>query len=241
VGDPGELLLTLQILDAFSAPGGHGAPPDGNLDHADDQHESRRDERTDSPGESWAGTGEPWEDDDCSCCGDDCNHAARCADQCQSQLRRHSSRNGGLRGGPVRSDLPRRVLIPAHARSIRPWGRLSYERWKSRPAVLSQAGAQLSWTSERADTHFVCERYGQELGLTHLANPLHRMQRVQSAWNVCEVGGFQARPGSRAAVLDEGASRHAFRLRASEEGSGSEAPILASGASNQTLREQLQT
>jgi hypothetical protein len=29
---------------------------------------------------------------------------------------------------------------------------------KSRaPAVLSQAGAPLSWTSERADTLFVCE------------------------------------------------------------------------------------
>jgi hypothetical protein len=26
------------------------------------------------------------------------------------------------------------------------------------PAVLSQAGAPLSWTSERADTLFVCER-----------------------------------------------------------------------------------
>jgi hypothetical protein len=29
---------------------------------------------------------------------------------------------------------------------------------KSRAAVLSQAGAPLSWTSERADTLFVCER-----------------------------------------------------------------------------------
>jgi hypothetical protein len=26
------------------------------------------------------------------------------------------------------------------------------------PRVLSQAGAPLFWTSERADTHFVCER-----------------------------------------------------------------------------------
>jgi hypothetical protein len=29
---------------------------------------------------------------------------------------------------------------------------------KSRAAVLSQAGAPLSWTSEQADTLFVCER-----------------------------------------------------------------------------------
>ena len=28
----------------------------------------------------------------------------------------------------------------------------------SRSAVLSQAGAPLSWTSEQADTSFVCER-----------------------------------------------------------------------------------
>ena len=35
-----------------------------------------------------------------------------------------------------------------------------------------------------------------------------------------------------AAVLDEGASRHAFRLRTSEEGSGQQAPASASGASN---------
>jgi hypothetical protein len=39
-------------------------------------------------------------------------------------------------------------------------------------------------------------------------------------------------PGWRAAVLDERASRHAFRLRASEEGSGYQAPASASGASN---------
>ena len=35
VGDPGELLLALQILDTLSEPGGHGAPPDGNLDDTD--------------------------------------------------------------------------------------------------------------------------------------------------------------------------------------------------------------
>jgi hypothetical protein len=31
------------------------------------------------------------------------------------------------------------------------------ERRKSRAAVLSQAGAPLSWTIERADMSFVCE------------------------------------------------------------------------------------
>ena len=39
-------------------------------------------------------------------------------------------------------------------------------------------------------------------------------------------------PGWRAAVLDERASRHALRLRASEEGSGDRVPASASGASN---------
>jgi hypothetical protein len=39
-------------------------------------------------------------------------------------------------------------------------------------------------------------------------------------------------PGWRAAVLDVGASRHVFRLRVTEEGSGSRAPASASGASN---------
>ena len=41
--------------------------------------------------------------------------------------------------------------------------------------------------------------------------------------------------GSRAAVLDERASRHAFRLRVSEEGSGFKARSHASGASNRTM------
>ena len=41
----------------------------------------------------------------------------------------------------------------------RPMGRtLSCERRRSRAAVRSQAGAPLSWTSERAGTLFVCER-----------------------------------------------------------------------------------
>ena len=42
----------------------------------------------------------------------------------------------------------------------------------------------------------------------------------------------RAEPGWRAAVLDERASGHAFRLRASKEGSGYRAPASASGASN---------
>jgi hypothetical protein len=42
----------------------------------------------------------------------------------------------------------------------------------------------------------------------------------------------RAEPGWRAAVLDERASRHAFRLRGSEEGSGQRSPASASGASN---------
>jgi hypothetical protein len=57
---------------------------------------------------------------------------------------------------------------------------------------------------------FVCER--------------RRSRRVHSA--------IRAEQGWRAAVLDERASRHAFRPRASEEGSGHEAPASASGASN---------
>jgi hypothetical protein len=47
-----------------------------------------------------------------------------------------------------------------------------------------------------------------------------------------KVARRRAEPGWRAAVLDERASRHAFRLRASEEGSGYRAPASASGASN---------
>ena len=37
-------------------------------------------------------------------------------------------------------------------------GALSCERRESRAGARSQAGAPLSWTSERADTFFVCER-----------------------------------------------------------------------------------
>ena len=144
VCDPGELPLTLQILDALTAPGGHGAPPDGNLNHTDDQHECRRDERPNRPGESGPGTGEPREDDNCSCRGDDSNRATRCPDLRQSPLGRHPSRNSRLRGGPIRRDLPRQVLTLAHARSIRPWRRSGFHRAQDR--------APLSWTNERADT-----------------------------------------------------------------------------------------
>src|SRR4029453_17344466 len=47
-----------------------------------------------------------------------------------------------------------------------------------------------------------------------------------------EMARRRAEPGWRAAVLDEQASGHAFRLRASEEGSGQPAPASASEASN---------
>ncbi len=61
------------------------------------------------------------------------------------------------------------------------------------------------------------------------------------AASVDEVGAFHAPRIARAAVLDERTSRHAFRLRVSEEDSGLPSAILASGASNQTLREQLKS
>jgi hypothetical protein len=47
----------------------------------------------------------------------------------------------------------------------------------------------------------------------------------------------RAERGWRAAVLDERGSRHAFRLRASEEGSGSQAPASASGVEQCTRSE----
>jgi hypothetical protein len=43
---------------------------------------------------------------------------------------------------------------------------------------------------------------------------------ASGASNQTRITRRRAEPGWRAAVLDEGASRHAFRLRASEEGSG---------------------
>ena len=53
----------------------------------------------------------------------------------------------------------------------------------------------------------------------------------QSGLRVSGIARRRTEPGWRAAVLDERASRHALRLRGSEEGSGSRAPASASGAS----------
>src|SRR5215211_3849328 len=53
-----------------------------------------------------------------------------------------------------------------------------------------------------------------------------------------KIARRRAEPGWRAAVLDEGASRHVFRLRAPEEGGGQGAPASASGASNPRRRER---
>ena len=53
----------------------------------------------------------------------------------------------------------------------------------------------------------------------------------QSGLRVSGIARRRTEPGWRAAVLNERASRHAFRLRGSEEGSGSRAPASASGAS----------
>jgi hypothetical protein len=52
---------------------------------------------------------------------------------------------------------------------------------------------------------------------------------------IVRIAPRRAELGWRGAVLDEEASRHVFRLRATEEGSGCRAPASASGASNQTL------
>ena len=114
VCDPGELLLTLQILYPLAEPGGHGSPPDGDLDDTDGQHESCRDERSDCPSKSRPGTGERGEHDDRRGCGDDRNRGTGRPDLRQSQVRRHSSRDGRLCGGPICSDLPRLVLVLVH-------------------------------------------------------------------------------------------------------------------------------
>ena len=60
----------------------------------------------------------------------------------------------------------------------------------------------------------------------------------QSGLRVSGIARRRTEPGWRAAVLDERASRHALRLRGSEEGSGSRAPASASGASNARRRER---
>ena len=122
VRNPGEPLLTLQILCALAEPGGHGPPPDGDLNDTDGQHENRRDERSNRPSQTGPSIAERREDGDRCRRSYDRQQTTCCPDLGQSQVRRHSSRNGRLCGGPVRSDLPRRVLIVAHARSLRPWG-----------------------------------------------------------------------------------------------------------------------
>ena len=149
VRDPRELLLCLQILWALAKPGGHGSPPDDNLNDTDDQHQNCRDERAHRPSE----TGPPverWKDDDCRSGSDDRNQTTHRPNLGKPQVRRHSSRDGRLCGVPVRRDLPRRVLIVAHARSIRPLGMCRISRRPgSRAAVLD----------ERTSRHalFVCE------------------------------------------------------------------------------------
>jgi len=63
---------------------------------------------------------------------------------------------------------------------------------------------------ERADPAFRLRAieegcHGREPGLTHFAHALHRLQSVQSAWNVCEVGEFPS------AILASGVSNQIFR------------------------------
>jgi hypothetical protein len=121
---------------------------------------------------------------------------------------------------------PRRVL------AMTEW---ADSRARSAP---SKAGAPLSWTIVRADMLFVCERSeegsGQErqpqraeramytarqLDPGSRAAVLRRSEQTRlSSASEDEVGGLQsairAEQGWRAAVLDDRASRHAFRLRA---------------------------
>ena len=64
-------------------------------------------------------------------------------------------------------------------------------------AVLSQAGALLSWTSERADTFFVCERVRKAAAdrrqpqRAEASNGRRREQRRSSTASDDEVGGIQ--------------------------------------------------
>ena len=73
----------------------------------------------------------------------------------QPEMRRHTGRNRRLCSGTVRSDLPRRILIIAHGGSI-DLSALAASVGIARPP--HGHGAPLSWTIERADTSFVCER-----------------------------------------------------------------------------------
>ena len=162
------------------------APPDGNLDHTDGQHERRGDERSHRPSESWSSTGERWEHDDCCSSGDDRNDSTHGPDLGEPEVRRHTSRDRRLCGGTVRSDLPRRILILAHGGSI-DLRALAASVGNRAPAARSHAGAPLSWTIERADTSFVCERVRK--AAAHKRQP----QRAERARNIAraapELGG----------------------------------------------------
>jgi hypothetical protein len=97
-----------------TAPRGHRAPPDEDLDDTDDQHEGSRDERSDCPTAACTSTGKRWEQCDRNGCGNNRKPSAHCADLCQPQMRRHPSGDCRLSGCPVCNDRPRRVLILAH-------------------------------------------------------------------------------------------------------------------------------
>jgi hypothetical protein len=58
------------------------------------------------------------------------------------------------------------------------------------------------------------------------------LTRTRTELRASEIALRRTEPGWRVAVLDKRVSRHVLRLRASEEGSGSQAPAPASGASN---------
>jgi hypothetical protein len=77
----------------------------------------------------------------------------------------------------------------------------SRERRQSRGAVLSQAGAPLSWTVERPDTAFVCERgrkvaaYGRQPQRAERAMCTERADMLSSASDD-DAGRFKARCAS---------------------------------------------
>jgi hypothetical protein len=70
---------------------------------------------------------------------------------------------------------------------------------KSRAAVLSQAGAPLSWTSERADTFSVCEESAEGSGsqapasASEASNVYGESGGAFSSASDDEVGGLSAR------------------------------------------------
>ena len=73
-------------------------------------------------------------------------------------------------------------------------------------AVLSQAGALLSWTSERADTFFVCERVRKAAAdrrqpqRAEASNGRRREQRRSSSASDDEVAEFNARDARAAST-----------------------------------------